>query len=167
MPLSAETRKLNANGLEVCLYKDAHKVTDKFSQLKHNNFLPYFMGALYAKKQQCNDAILLNHSQRICDSTVANVFIIKDAVIHTPPIEEGCIAGVMRKFLLQWLRAQSIPFLELPITIDELLAADEVFLTNSIQNIRWVGSIAEKKYGNSIVKKLVDDLSRTNPAEYC
>jgi branched-chain amino acid aminotransferase len=69
---------LNENGLQCILFKDALKSVDAYSNLKHNNYLPYLMGALQAKKMKCNDAIIFNANLNICDSTIANVFLIKE-----------------------------------------------------------------------------------------
>ena len=57
--------ELNSNGLQLCYFEDAKKSIDNFSNLKTNNYLPYFMGALFAKENQCNDAIILNSEGNI------------------------------------------------------------------------------------------------------
>ena len=158
---------LNENGLQLCIFTDAKKMTDNFCNLKHNNYLPYFMGALFAKQQQCNDAIILNNYDRICDSTIANIFIIKDETIYTPSLTEGCVAGVMRKFLLQQLLVLGYNITETEITKEYLLCADEVFLSNSMYNIRWVASIEEKNYSNNTTKKIFESLVQTNSAVFC
>ncbi|MEO7266103.1 MAG: aminotransferase class IV, partial [Ferruginibacter sp.] len=102
-PLTTDYKILNENGLELCIYKEALKICDHFSNLKHNNFLPYFMGALFAQQNKCNDALILNHHLRVCDSSNANIFIIINDTIITPPLSEGCIAGTIRKLVIQLL----------------------------------------------------------------
>ncbi len=166
-PLNDDQGKLNENGLQVCIYEDAKKMTDHFSNIKHNNYLPYFMGALFAKEQRCNDAIILNNHDRVCDSTIANIFIIKNEYIYTPPLSEGCVAGVMRKFIIQQAGSLEFPIAEKAITKDFLLDADEVFLSNSIFNIRWLASIADKKYSNNITRRIFESLQKTNSAVFC
>ena len=166
-PLPDNNGKLNENGLHLCLYRNAVKMADSFSNCKHNNFLPYVMGALHARQEKCNDAILLNQFGNICDSTIANVFLIKDGNIITPSLSQGCIAGVMRKFVIDSLKNEGISVLETEITPDELINADEVFLTNSIYNLRWVGRIDDRVYGNSKTMEIYHLLSRTNPVDFC
>ncbi len=160
--LPPETGSWNSNGLVVGIYTDAKKSCDILSNLKHNNFLPYAMGALHAKNEKWNDAILLNTYGRLCDTTFANIFLIKDEVIYTPALSEGCIAGVMRRSIVQKLIAANYQLVEGELSIDELLDADEVFLTNSIYNMRWVQSIGEKKYTNSRTQKIYSALFSTN-----
>lgn len=165
--LAEDNSILNSNGLQLCIYRDAQKNCDVFSNLKHNNYLPYFMGALFAKKNQCNDALILNNHQRICDSTIANVFMVKNEIIYTPGLKEGCVAGVMRKFLLQQLPALGYPVNEIAITEEILSEADEIFVTNSIYNIRWVAGIENKTYTSNYTQKIVDTLQQTNAAIFC
>ncbi|MEP7164255.1 MAG: aminotransferase class IV [Ferruginibacter sp.] len=166
-PLLTDNTILNQNGLQLCIFSGAKKMTDSFCNIKHNNYLPYFMGALFAKEQQCNDAIILNNYERICDSTIANVFVIKDEAIYTPSLNEGCVAGTMRKFIIQNIDSSGYSVIETEITKEMLLDADEVFLSNSIYNIRWVAAIETKKYSNIITRKIFEALSKTKAAVFC
>lgn len=165
--LAEEIGMLNNNGLQLCIYEDARKSIDNFSNIKHNNYLPYLMGAIFAKKQQCNDALILNSRGNICDSTIANVFYVKDGTVYTPPLNEGCVAGVMRKWLTEQIREEGFIVHEAVVTKTDLLNADEVFLSNSIYNIRWARGIEDKKFENTIVSKIAAQLMKKYPAIYC
>ena len=165
--LAEEIGMLNNNGLQLCIYEDARKSIDRFSNIKHNNYLPYLMGAIFAKKQQCNDALILNSRGNICDSTIANVFYVKDGTVYTPPLNEGCVAGVMRKWLTEQIREEGFIVHEAVVTKTDLLNADEVFLSNSIYNIRWARGIEDKKFENTIVSKIAAQLMKKYPAIYC
>jgi len=158
---------LNENGLQCILFKDALKSVDAYSNLKHNNYLPYLMGALQAKKMKCNDAIIFNANLTICDSTIANVFLIKDNIIYTPNLSEGCIAGIMREFVINELRKNDFNVVEQTITESDLANADEVFLTNSIYNMRWVSAIDNFNYQNKITIEIYHLLKQTNPKDFC
>lgn len=153
-PLPEGNGEWNSNGLVAGIYNDVKKSCDILSNLKHNNYLPYVLAALQAKKEKWNDAILLNAAGNICDSTIANIFLVKDKIIYTPALSEGCVAGVMRQALLQFLRANNYQLEERVITQVELFAADEVFFTNSMYNIRWVQSIADVDYANTFTQKI-------------
>lgn len=142
--LNTSNNKLNENGLVIDVYKDARKVCDHFSHVKSNNYLSYAMAALWAKKNHLNDALLLNPYDAIADSTIANIFIVHNGTIKTPAISEGCVNGIMKNYLLQCLRKENIPVEETSLTIEDVLQAQEVFLTNSIYGIKWV-----KQCGNS------------------
>jgi branched-chain amino acid aminotransferase len=167
MALPKDNGPLNSNGLQLCIFNDAKKSIDTFSNLKTNNYLPYFMGAIFAKKQQCNDALIVNSDGNICDSTIANVFYIKDETIYTPALTQGCVAGVMRKFLIDKIRILGFSVHESVVTKEDILHADEVFLSNSIYNIRWVAGIEHKSYSNNITWKIVEELMRKEGDVYC
>ena len=158
---------LNQNGLELCIYKKAFKMADSFSAIKHNNFLPYFMGAIFAKEEKCNDAIILNQYSKIADSTIANIFYIKNGNIYTPPISDGCIAGTMRRFIISELKNEGTVVTEKSTTEEELMDADEIFLSNAIYNIRWVGSIGKKRFKNTSVTEIYRLLEKTNAGVFC
>lgn len=161
-PLHDNAGQWNSNGLVMGIYTEARKCRDAFSDIKHNNFLPYLMAALHAKEQKWNDAMLLNDAGRVCDSSIANIFIIKDKKITTAATNEGCIAGVMRKNIIRLLTERNIPVHETAITVDDLLGADEVFLSNSILNIRWVQRIGDKAYASSYIREIYAGILSTN-----
>jgi len=152
--LNNESNSFNENGLVIDIFKEAKKACDNFSHIKSNNYLAYAMAALWAKQNRLNDALLLNSGERIADATIANIFIIKDGIIKTPALTEGCISGVMRKYLLQCFREKNIVAEESQITVDDIFNAKEVFLTNAIFGIKWVKQAGEKMYENSTASML-------------
>lgn len=147
-PLTESVSKLNENGLVIDVFPGAEKSCDKFSNLKSANFLPYSMAALYAKEKKLNDSLVLNTTGGIADSTIANLFIIKNAIVITPGLEEGCVNGVMRQYLLQKMQAADCAVQEATLSVNDILVADEVFLTNAIHGIRWVRQFRDMSYGN-------------------
>lgn len=151
----------NGNGLVLGIYEGVKKSCDILSNIKHNNYLPYVMAALHAKREKWNDAILLNSNGRVCDTTIANVFTVKDDVIYTPTLSEGCVAGIMRKMLIKKIADSAWQLVEKDLTIDDLLNANEVFLTNSIYNLRWVQRIGDSVYQPTISKQIYTELIQT------
>jgi branched-chain amino acid aminotransferase len=160
-PLPASNDELNSNGLDIGIYTAVKKSCDILSNLKTNNFLPYVMAALEAKKQKWNDAVILNSNGRICDSSIANIFLIKNGIFYTPALSEGCVAGIIRKHIIIQLPLMGYSCIEKEISIEELLDADEVFLTNSIYNVRWVKNISDKTFGNTLTQKIWTGLHPT------
>lgn len=160
-PLAPGNGELNSNGLVLGIYRDARKSCDLLSNLKHNNYLPYVMAALQAKQEKWNDAIVLNTDGRICDTTIANIFIIKNEVVSTPPLSEGCVAGVMRKVVIKHLLEENWQIIEQGISTIDILSADEIFLTNSIGNIKSVQRIEEVTYRNILTQKIFNTISST------
>lgn len=160
-PLPLDNGTWNSNGLVLGIYEDAKKSSDRFCNIKHNNYLPYVMAALHAKQQKWNDAIILNTSGNVCDTTIANIFFIKDEVLYTPALSEGCVAGIIRNELISILKKEGYTVVEKKITTEELFAADEIFLTNSIYNMRWVQRIGDKTFSNSTIQKIYSTILPT------
>ena len=157
--LNENTRLPDGQGLIIDIFPDAQKSIDTFSNLKSANYLPYVMAAVWAKENNLDDALILNSNKRICDSTISNVFWVKNGIVFTPPLSEGCVAGVMRKKILSLpIQNPGINVKDSVLSESELLEADEVFLTNVISGIRWVKQCREKRYINRISSKIFSDL---------
>jgi branched-chain amino acid aminotransferase len=158
--LDENYRYWNDEGWTIDIFPDAQKSTDKFSILKSANFLPYVMGSIYAKEHHYDDVLLLNSKGKIADSTRANIFILKNDMILTPSLEEGCVRGVMRTLLIRdFLPTDRLS--ETSVTIGDIHEADEVFLTNALFGIRWVAQFRDKRFGSDFSKELYSKLSAT------
>lgn len=154
LPLSPEVNRLNEKGWIMGLYTRARKTADDFSHVKHSNYLCYVMAALWAREQQLNDALLLNAFDRLADATIANLFVVHRGIVKTPALTEGCIGGVMRRYLLQCLRREGIPAEETIIDVNTLNEASELFLTNALYGIRWVQSVDNQHFENKVASLL-------------
>jgi branched-chain amino acid aminotransferase len=159
-PLDDAACILNENGLIIDLFPDARKSIDKFSNIKSSSYLLYVMAAKWVKENKLNDALILNANETICDATIANVFWIKDGVVFTPPLSEGCVNGVMRRYLLQELKAGQYKVYEGKLNIADLEKADEIFLTNAISGIRWVKQFRNKIYDKQMIEKIYNEFIR-------
>ncbi len=168
-PVNDTANQLNENGFVIDVYPHARKSCDKFSNLKTANFLPYVMAARYAKENKLNECLVLNMHDRIADGTIANIFLIKEEKIFTPSLTEGCVNGVMRRYLVEKLKERDLGMVmrEDIITIDDLLSADEVFFTNVMQGIRWVKQFRNKNYSNRGTKKIYKELIQTFYSKGC
>lgn len=153
-PLSASKLAMNSEGLSVGIYEAGRKACDQLANLKSNNYLLYAMGALHAREQEWDDSLILNTHNRISESTVANLFWVKEGKVYTPPLSEGCVAGVMRAHLIARLAEEGKPVTEQPVTVAGLTEADEIFLTNAIQGLRWVGNFNGRTFGNQLSSQL-------------
>jgi len=152
-----ESPSLNDEGVTIDIYKDAHKTADAFSAIKSNNYLAYAMAVMWSKKMGLDDALVMNCYRRIAEATTSNIFIVKDGVVQTPPLSEGCINGVVRKYLLQYLHNNNIVYEEKALTPEEVLHADELFLTNAGFYIRWVQQCGARMYSHTFSKSLFDN----------
>jgi len=151
-------KEINNNGLALTAYPLGRKSRDPLSNLKSNSALIYVLAAKFAKEQKCNEALVLNDAHNVADATIANIFWIKDGEIFTNPLSEGIVAGVMRQYIIDTLLREGITVTERPVNTDQILFADEIFTTNALYGIRWVGSFGEKKFGMERTSRLYHDL---------
>lgn len=152
--LPATVLAFNKEGLRTGIYLNARKSSDGFSHIKHNNFLPYAMAAIWVKENKLDDALLLNNYNRLAEATMANIFLVKDGKIKTPALSEGCINGVMRRYLIECVHKENIPFEETAITAEELAEAQEVFTTNAVRGITPVASCGNSSYSFQLAEYL-------------
>ena len=148
-PLDLSVNDLNPNGFDIDIYPHARKSCDKFSNLKSASYLPYVMAARYAMENKLDDCLVLNTYDRIADSTIANIFLIKDETLITPSLTEGCVNGVMRRWMIERFKVE-----ETGLAIEDILSADGLFLTNAIYGLRWVKQFREKTYSNLQAAKI-------------
>jgi len=116
------------------------------SALKTCSGLIYALAAREVKSNKWNDAILLNQKGNVVESTIANLFWCKDGQIFTPPLSEGCIAGSMRRYLLENLGLWGYPISEMLASPRQIKEADAVWLSNSIRPLRWIRLMDEQEY---------------------
>ena len=149
--LDRSVNELNKEGWTINIYPLARKSCDAFANLKSANYLPYVMADLYAKETDCNETIVLNTENHLCDASKANIFFLVKDEIYTPALHQGCVNGVKRRYIIEELKKEKIVVDQRAISESLLLEADEVFLTNAINDIRWVKSFRNKTYNNSFV----------------
>lgn len=157
-PLNHRQYHLNENGLKIELYTEIKKPVSRLSNLKSSNALYYVMAGLYKKKLGFGDCLVLNTSGRITEAISSNIFLSMGNVLHTPSLDEACVEGVMRETIIRMQQEKGTPVVERGIEVEDLLRADEVFLTDVIHGIRWVSAFRNKRYFNSISRQLLKDI---------
>ena len=146
--------------LRVGIYAEEKKSTGILSNLKTNNYLIYIMAAKHAHQNGFDDALVLNSADRLCEATSSNVFFIMGRNIYTPPLSEGCVAGVMRRHLLNRLPEQGFSVNEIPITKEMIMDMDEGFLTNAIREIRPVSRIVNREFPQKLTSAIIASLAK-------
>ena len=151
-PLESVKYTLNEIGLKITLLPKHKKPIDMFANLKQTDRAIYEAAIKYARENDFDDAVILNENNLVADASIYNIFIIKNGIISTPPLEDAPVAGVLRELLLT--RLSNIKIEEKSISIHDLYNADEIFLTNALRGIRWVEFIDEKRLTNSKTKEI-------------
>ena len=146
--------QLNRTGMNIGIYGGMKKPMNVLSSIKSASALLYVMAGIEQQERHWGEAIILNENGHLCEAVSSNIFIVKDQVLYTPALSEGCIPGVMRNVIINVAHAMEMKTEEVILGIDALKHADEVFFTNAIQGIQWALGFEQKRYFNSISRKL-------------
>ncbi|MFN4854911.1 MAG: aminotransferase class IV [Bacteroidota bacterium] len=153
-PLPTSQFDYNPKGLVVDMFSDYRKPLNLLSNAKTNSSLIYVMAGLFAREKGLDNCILQNDQFNVAEAMNANIFLAVNGVLYTPPVKDGCVDGVMRQVLIHLATSNGIKVYETTIKPNDLLRADELFLTNGLKGIQWVSAYRSKRYFNNTSAKL-------------
>ncbi|MEY3399413.1 MAG: hypothetical protein RL220_2007 [Bacteroidota bacterium] len=152
---------INVSGKTVDIYTDLRKDINKLSMFKSVNAQLYVMSSLWAHDKGYDEALIQNNRGAVIESTSSNIFIVSNGVLYTPALEDGCVAGTMRMNIINLALENKIKVYECTLNPQNLLTADELFLTNAIRGLEWVSAYRTKRYYNETAKKILDLLNKS------
>lgn len=159
-PLENNGFVLNPKGLEIDLYMDIRKPKNALSNYKTKNGILYVLASIAAKEKGVDEFLLHNESGGIIEATSSNIFVVSNGVLYTPGLEEGCLAGTMRMQIINLALENGIKVYECNLMPQNLLVADEIFLSNAVQGVKWVSGYRTKRYINNVSKKFIELLNQ-------
>lgn len=145
-------------GLIVDVYSEFKKPYSDLSHIKSNNALIYVMAGIYKKRFAYDEVFLLNQEGYLCEALTSNIFVYYEKALYTPALTEGCIAGTMRKVVMDMAADEGIMVVEAQISPEIMKQADEIFCTNAVQGVQWVMGYKQKRYFNRISRILQEKL---------
>jgi branched-chain amino acid aminotransferase len=149
-------------GLSVAICSTVRLQADNIlSNIKSCNALPYVLAGLFNHANQLGDCLLLNQHERLAETSQANIFLLTDGELFTPPLSEGCIDGVMRRFLLEEAPKAGWIIHEKPLRPADLRRASEVLISNSVTGVRWVKLFGDRNFGYQETQKMQDWIRET------
>ena len=110
-------------------------------QIKTTNFLNNILAKREAIAAQAFDALLLNWESHVTECTVSNIFFVAAGRLHTPSLDCGILDGITRDVILTLAREEGIPVEEGRYHVEQLLAADECFLSNTSMELMPVCTV--------------------------
>ena len=126
--------------------------------MKTLNFLNHIIAKMEAKASGFNEGIMVNTDGFVTEGTVSNIFMIKEGSLFTPAKEVGLLPGVTRQAVLEIAEAKGLKTREAKITVNELLMAEEAFLTNALIEILPLVGVDERPLGKGIPGPLTQEL---------
>ena len=116
-------------------------------RIKSLNYLNNILARIEANEAGMDEALMLNTQGFVSEGTVDNLFIVRDAVLTTPPVSDGLLQGITRDCILQAAADAGIPCREISLTPYDLLQADECFLSGTGAELIAVGQINQHRFG--------------------
>ena len=145
-PLPKATYK---KGIRVMLFKERANVINGLNRrLKSCNYLSNILIKELSGRKKYTEGVVVDPDFGVTEGTTSNIFIVKQGQLKTPPLSPYVLAGITRQVVLDIARDHKIPFTEELITVDELICADEVFITNSCIEIVPVTQVDSNYIGH-------------------
>ncbi|MEL7485058.1 MAG: branched-chain-amino-acid transaminase, partial [Planctomycetota bacterium] len=113
-------------------------------RIKSLNYLNNILAKVEAIDAGCLECIMLNTDGRVAEGSGDNIFVVKDGELHTPPVSEGLLEGITRRFVIDTLAPMAgIPVNERNLELQEVMDADELFMTGSAAEMIAVTKIGK------------------------
>lgn len=119
-----------------------------WSHCKTLNGLAYVMANIERQEMGMDEVILLDQRGNVSEAGSANIFWVRNDIFYTPAISSNCIAGVGRKKIIETLRLTNSPLIEGEFSVEELLAADQVF-TSNVTGIAYLAHLENRSYNTT------------------
>ena len=133
-------------------------------KIKSINYLEAIIARSFESSLISNEILFFNLNNFATDTTVANIFIVKDNKIYTPSLDSGVLPGIIRSRVLSICNKFKISCEEINIDKNTIMTSDAIFTTNSLQGIREVKTFDGKVFIINhpkvvlLKKLLVDDV---------
>jgi branched-chain amino acid aminotransferase len=137
------------DGVKLACQANARHAASPFAGTK---ILSWSMNLAWLERAQergFDEVILLNERGEVSECTSANIFIANGNQVWTPPLSSGCLPGVTRELLLGEIRVPDVPVGEKTLTLADLEAADEIFVTSTTRDLLPVYQIEGNRVGRA------------------
>ena len=122
------------------------------------NYSNAALARVEALKAGYDEAIMLNNRGHVAEGSAENIFVIKNGKITTPPLSADILNGITRNSAIQMIKASGKKINEKNITVKNLLAADEIFMTGTAAEVKSVTRVNRTKIGNGKIGPITKEL---------
>jgi len=129
------------------------------SRVKSLNYLNNIMAKIEGMDAGCIEALMLNHKGEVAECTGDNIFIIKNGIVNTPPIDAGILEGITRNAVIKLAEQSGITVEQQPFTRHDIFVADECFLTGSAAEVIPVVALDGRMIGDGKPGPITKDLN--------
>jgi branched-chain amino acid aminotransferase len=116
--------------------------------IKSSNLLNNILAVREAQARGADEPVLLNQDGFLAEGASTNVFLVRGRTVFTPPLSAGILAGITREVVLELLPGLGLPSREPPLHLEDLLSADEAFMTSTTREVVPVTRVDETPVGD-------------------
>ena len=117
-------------------------------QVKSLNYLNNILAKIECLDAGAAEAIMYNHEGYVAEASGDNVFIVRDGVVYTPPVQAGSLEGITRALVICLAREESLEVIEKNLTRFDLYVSDEFFLTGTAAEVIGIVKIDGRVIGD-------------------
>jgi branched-chain amino acid aminotransferase len=148
-PLASPSAENYQRGVKVVLVDVVRNHPQSVNpMIKSNNLMNSALAAQQALKRGGFEAVMRNYRGELTECTQSNLFIVKEGVALTPPLESGLLPGITREFVFEIGRGAGIEVREQVLRNDDLFGADEAFLTSTTREILPIVGVDDRAVGS-------------------
>ncbi|WP_174521082.1 aminotransferase class IV [Kribbia dieselivorans] len=144
--VTAGAQPANPPSVKVCTVEWTRNERAATAGLKTTSYAENVVSLADAKRRGGVEAIMANTRGELCEGTGTNIFVVRDGVILTPPLESGCLAGITRALTIEWCREAGMEVREETMPLSDLFSADEVFITSSTKDVLAVHAVDDTTF---------------------
>jgi branched-chain amino acid aminotransferase len=131
--------------LRVAVREHGRHAASPLAGVKTTSWLNSVWAVAEAKREGFDEVVLLNERGEVSECTAANIFAVKGDKVLTPPLNSGCLEGVTRGVLTEVAAEAGTIVVEQTLRLEDLYAAEEVFITSTNRNVIGIREIAGHK----------------------
>ena len=105
-----------------------------------------------------DEAIMLNNKGHVAEGSAENIFVVKNGKITTPPLDADILDGITRDAAIKLLKSKKNKVVEKNLKINDLLKADEIFMTGTAAEVKSVTRVNKTKIGNGKIGEFTKEL---------
>lgn len=148
-PFEPYPKECYDKGGKMVVIRSAKNSATEVASIKTTNYLPKILGRREIEKRGAVEGALLNANGMVSEGASSNIFIVRGGRIATPPLSEGLLPGTRRRAVIDLAHKLGIPIDELPLKLNELQEADEIFVTSTLKDVLPIGSFEGRKVGKA------------------
>lgn len=154
-PHPGYSQQFQDSGIKLRFCRKQLAINPDLARIKHLNRLEQVLARAEWQDDDIQEGLMLDSEQRVVEGTMSNLFWMKQGILHTPLLDQCGIAGIVRELVIELARSAGMVVVEDRASREDVLTADELFVTNSIIGIWPVRQLEDQRFGiGNITRRL-------------